>query len=195
MSAGRYTDRSRYHAVIGGGGVFGSLVAKRLAERDWKVLILEAGTGAATTWEGYSASVDSFRAALHKSPNSPYLPNPAAPSPDNTDPYAYFVQDPKRKSPYASDYLRALGGTTMHWEGVVPRMYEEDFLTKSHYEVGKDWPFARKEEKEGCKELSQETLDMLHKYYAQAEFELGVSGNADEMQFSGVMARGYKYPM
>ncbi|WP_052230284.1 GMC family oxidoreductase [Streptomyces sp. CT34] len=194
MTADRYErDRVRYHAVIVGGGVFGSLVAKRLSENGWKVLVLEAGTGSAATWEGYTAAVDDFRSALSKSPNSPYLANPAAPSPDNTHPLDYFVQKSAPESLYASDYLRTLGGTTLHWEGVVPRMYEKDFLTKANYGVGEDWPLARKDP--GGKDLSQKTLDMLNKYYAEAEAELGVAGDATQVRESGVMAPKYTYPM
>ncbi|TJZ54201.1 GMC family oxidoreductase [Streptomyces piniterrae] len=193
MTADRYAhNRVRYHAVIVGGGIYGSLVAKRLSENGWKVLILEAGTGSVATWEGYSAAVDDYRAALHKSPNSPYLPNPAAPSPDNTDPSGYFVQ--QLDGPlYASDYLRTLGGTTLHWEGVVPRMHEGDFLTQTRYGVGKNWPLKVHDKDPSA--LSPTTLAMLHKYYSEAEFELGVAGDAKALGKSGVMVPKYTYPM
>ncbi|MCX2729275.1 hypothetical protein OOZ19_03410 [Saccharopolyspora sp. NFXS83] len=176
MSQDNYAEGQHYDAVIVGSGVYGSLVAKRLGERGWRVLVLEAGTTAAASWEGYTEAVRGFRAALTKSPNSPYLPNPAAPSPDATDPDGYFVQNPV-VSPYGSDYLRARGGTTLHWEGVVPRMHEADLLMHTRYEHGRDWPFAHETGPGGVERLSPKVLADLRKYYKQAEFELGVSGN------------------
>ncbi|CAM03570.1 choline dehydrogenase-like flavoprotein [Saccharopolyspora erythraea NRRL 2338] len=194
MNASRYADRHRYDAVVVGSGVYGSLVAKRLGERGWRVLVLEAGTGTTASWEGYTEAVRGFRAALLKSPNSPYLSNPAAPSPDATDPDGYFVQNPD-VSPYGSDYLRAMGGTTLHWEGVVPRMHEHDFFGLLNYGHGRDWPFSSELDENGLNVLHEEDRKDVQKYYRQAEHELGVCGDAKELEHSGMTIPDYVYPM
>ncbi len=192
MFASRYVDRRRYDAVIVGGGVYGSLMAKRLGERGWQVLVLEAGTGTSAPWEGYTASVSEFHTSLKKTANSPYLDNPAAPSPDNTDPHGYFVQ--KTGQPYASDYLRTLGGAMLHWEGVVPRMHEQDFLTHTLYGKGLDWPFPTQGAGANTT-LTPEIREEIGDYYRQVEFELGVAGDAEKLKNSGLHVPGYVYPM
>ncbi|ARF54959.1 GMC family oxidoreductase [Streptomyces gilvosporeus] len=186
--------RRRYDAVIVGGGWVGSILAKRLGAQGWQVLVLEAGNGGTETWPGYLDSLSTFYSAVAKVPNSAYRPNAAAPSPDVLDlapvrnPQAgqpeftargYFVQN--GQLPYGTDYLRALGGTAMHWLGAVPRMHPDDFATQTHYGYGRDWPL---------------TAQDLQPWYAEAERELGVAGNAAEQKDLGVVTDPHhQYPM
>ncbi len=160
----------------------------------WQVLVLEAGNGGTETWPGYLDSLSTFYSAVAKVPNSAYRPNTAAPSPDVLDlapvrnpqtgqpeftAQGYFVQN--GKLPYGTDYLRALGGTAMHWLGAVPRMHPDDFATQTTYGYGRDWPL---------------TAQDLQRWYAEAERELGVAGHTAEQKELGVVTDPHhQYPM
>ena len=141
---------SEYDAVIVGGGISGALVAKRLAAEGKRVLILEAGADDGDKPETYRAYHTAYQLNPIKVPNSPYAQNPSAPSPTVLDigPIApgapdhagYFVQ--KGPLPFRSDYLRALGGTSLHWLGTCLRMQPRDFRTASEFGHGVDWPLS-----------------------------------------------------
>ncbi|MGW4898350.1 GMC family oxidoreductase [Kitasatospora sp. NPDC004240] len=185
--------RRRYDVVIVGGGWSGSLIAKELGDQGWRVLILEAGNGGTETWPGYLGSLSTYHRAVAKVPNSAYRRNTAAPSPDVLDlapvrdpepgqpeftANGYFVQ--RGRLPYGTDYLRELGGAAMHWLGATPRMHPEDFATE-RYGYGRSWPIDAGE---------------LQRWYARAEFEIGVAGNAQDQRAIGVVADpDYVYPM
>ena len=55
----------------------------------------------------------------------------------------------------------AVGGQALHWGGTCNRFSEEDLRLKSMYGLYVDWPLEWKE---------------LEKYYCEAEYKLGVSG-------------------
>ncbi|MCY9784341.1 GMC family oxidoreductase [Nocardiopsis sp. EMB25] len=188
-ATGPETRRDHYDAVIVGAGWSGSLIAGRLGRQGWRVLLLEAGEGGTESWSGHLDSVSTYRSAVAKVPNSAYRHNTAAPSPDVLDlspkkgggytADGYFVQD--GPLPYRTDYLRALGGSGMHWLGAVPRMHADDFATGTTYGYGRDWPFTAKD---------------LEPYYEEAERELGVAGDAAEQRKLGVVSDpDYVYPM
>lgn len=193
-TTGAEAARGSYDAVIVGAGWAGSLIAKNLGTRGWRVLVLEAGEAGTQTWDGYLDSVRSFHSAVAKVPNSAYRHNTAAPFPDVLDlspkkgdahgeheytAGGYFVQE--GKLPYGSDYIRALGGAGMHWLGAVPRMLPDDFATKKNYGYGRDWPIKAHD---------------LEPYYEAAEREIGVAGDAEEQRKLGVVSdQEYAYPM
>jgi glucose dehydrogenase len=72
--------------------------------------------------------------------------------------------------------VRAVGGTSLHWDGETPRFRANDFRLRSLYGVGDDWPIAYAE---------------LEPYYVLAERELGVSGGEDPF----ASPRSAPYPM
>ncbi|MEU5190325.1 GMC family oxidoreductase [Streptomyces klenkii] len=190
MSPAPRHGRARYDVIVVGAGLSGSLVAKELGDKGWRVLVLEAGTGTLGSWPGHLGALDTYYAALAKVPNSPYRPNAAAPSPDVLDltglpsggyrSHGYFLQ--QGPLPYGSDYLRAGGGTVLHWLGLTPRMHPEDFRTRRTYGYGRDWPIG---------------YDDLEPHYRAAERALGVAGDAAEQADAiGLpFPDGYVYPM
>ncbi|GAA1956696.1 GMC family oxidoreductase [Kitasatospora viridis] len=170
---------SRWDAVVVGAGMAGSLVAKELGARGWRVLVLEAGPG-----QPEPASLERFRSAVFKTPNSPYAPAPYAPSADVLDlsrppGEGHLVQ--QGPLPYASGYLRANGGTGLVWTGLAPRMHPEDFRA-GDFGHGRNWPIG---------------YDQLEPYYQAAEAELGVAADAAEQRAAvGLpMPEQYRFPM
>lgn len=178
-----------YDAVIVGAGVMGAMVAKSLSEAGKRVLILEAGYASGLSFEDYQSYVDTYHRALPKIPNSPFPPNPMAPSPYATEivnmtpgtPILNGYQVEQGPLAFGSTYLRALGGTSMHWLGTCPRMVPNDFRMYSQYGVAVDWP------------LSYEDLEP---YYRKAEWAMGVAGNKEDQEYYGVtFPADYDYPM
>ena len=145
--------------VVVGSGVAGALIAHRLAEAGKSVIMLEAGPRM-QRWQ----IVERFRNQANKMDfMGPYPASKAAPHPmlygENAD---YLVQ--KGEQPYDAQYIRAVGGTTWHWAASAWRFLPSDFVLKSEYGVGRDWPIG---------------YDDLEDYYFRAEVALGVWGPND----------------
>jgi quinoprotein glucose dehydrogenase len=70
-----------------------------------------------------------------------------------------------------------VGGLAMHWGGVSPRYSPEDFVLRSQFGVGDDWPF---------------TYEELDPFYQEAEERMGVAG---EQGPPALDPRGKPYPM
>ena len=176
------TNGLSHDVVIVGAGVAGSLLAKRLTSWGFRVLVIEAGPATPWSFDGYNRHLETYFAASSKGAQSPWPPAVGAPQPDSRDVATgdgYFVQNgPVR---YGSTYTRAQGGSTLHWLGVSLRMLPEDFVLRSSYGVGRDWPLG---------------YAALEPYYQQAEFEMGVAADCADQAHSGVeFAPGYDYPM
>lgn len=187
MSYGEY----HYDAVIVGAGISGAIIAKTLALQGKRVLILEAGAAPAQTFAGYREYLERFYTQTIKVPNAPYPNDPHAPAPNVLDVHkipaggmsdeGYFVQ--RGPLPFASDYTRAGGGTTLHWMGTCLRMLPNDFTFQSTYGQGVDWPL---------------TYQDLRPFYERAEREIGVAGDVSEQNYPGIGADywgNYVFPM
>jgi choline dehydrogenase-like flavoprotein len=173
----------RYDVVIVGAGISGAIIAKVLADAGKRVLLLEAGTDLARSFEGYQQQLDTFFGAFFKTPEGPYEFNPNAPQPDipgiDTPGARYFVET--SPTAFRSTYARAAGGTTLHWLGTCLRMLPEDFELQKRFGRGLDWPIG---------------YDDLAPDYELAEWEIGVSADVGDQAYLGItFPSGYQYPM
>ncbi len=187
-------SRPNYDVVIIGAGVIGAAMARRISDAGKHVLLLEAGTGDALEWNRYEQFVETFRSASPKATSTGYPNNTAAPWPDVLDipnPPDYTIAPGKPVDtgyyveagpiPFRSDYLRMVGGTTMHWQGSSFRMLPNDFHTHDTYGRGDNWPLS---------------YDDLDPYYEDAELEIGVAADVEDQAYLGITFRpGYVYPM
>jgi len=151
MSSGR-TPVENADVCIVGAGPAGGLVAARLASEGYGVVVLDAGPRFDP-----EDRLDRQERAIR----------PAYDRPDVWD------GDPERDAHAASGEwfyplnharVKGVGGSTLHWQGMVMRLHEDDFNSASERGVGVDWPI--------------EYAD-LRPYYAAAERELGVAGAMD----------------
>jgi choline dehydrogenase-like flavoprotein len=189
---------NHYDVVIVGAGIAGAILTKTLASAGKRVVVLEAGVHAGMDLQGneaylnYQKYLDTFYLSNAKVPNSPYPNLKDAPSPDVLDLAAiigttpltngYFVQN--GPLPFASDYNRNPGGTTLHWLGTCLRMLPNDFKMKTTYGQGVDWPIS---------------YDDLKPYYEMAEREIGVAGDVSAQRYpemgNNYWGDDYVFPM
>ncbi len=164
------SDTLSADVVIVGSGIAGAMTGYSLARAGIKVLILEAGPRV-----DRAQAVVRFRNSPTKGANSPYPAHPMVPQPDLDDIGAYYVQ----AGPVTFNGLQArvVGGTTWHWGGLTLRYRPNDFVLKSKFGVGVDWPL---------------TYDDLEPWYAEAEREIGVCGPPD---YDWGAPRSSPYPM
>ena len=194
----------RFDVAIVGSGVAGALIAKQLALRGKKVVILEAGAGVPPNINNY---MERFYTASFKVPESPYPPTLFSPPDSNrlselADPgtvnagrptvlslgawkdptKSYLVQGQNPgDQPFGSTYERVAGGTSTHWLGTCLRFSVKDFKMKSVYGQFVDWPIGYSD---------------LDAWYGRAERELGVAADVREQAGLGIpYASGYSYPM
>jgi len=186
----------RYDVVIVGGGFAGAAIAKTIAKKGRKrILILEAGRATGMTADKYASHVTFFQSSLVNEPNTPYPNSLNAPQAEvgdirqikpgsAVDTSGYLVQ--MGPLPFQSDFTRALGGTSLHWLGTCLRMLPSDFKLRSTYGQGVDWPVDYED---------------LRPYYEKAEWEIiGVAGSVDHQHYPDIddkeyFGDTYHYPM
>jgi choline dehydrogenase-like flavoprotein len=137
-----------------GAGPAGAIVAARLAERGHDVVVLDAGPR--FDREDRTKQLDA-----HLRPGVDGLWGMG----EGRDAY---VSTGSRDYPLNATRVKGIGGSTLHWQGMVMRLHERDFELDSRHGVGADWPID---------------YDDLRPHYAAAERELGVAG-ADDNPFS-----------
>ena len=144
--------------VIVGAGAVGGMVAYKLASAGTKVLILEAGPRIAR-----EAAVERFWQSVEKGPNAPYENTPYAPHPELHQLDRYFINE--GPDTFIGLYTRVVGGTTWHFTGFATRLRPNDFLMRSKFGVGVDWPIPYTE---------------MEPWWVEAEKEWGVAGFAGD---------------
>ncbi len=145
--------------VIVGAGIAGSLAAAGLAAKGIDTLVLDAGPRITRgqALRTYYAAPDRGK------PTASYPDTAYAPHPRTGEPDGYFVQ--AGPEPFGTTYLRVVGGTTWHWEGVCLRFVPDDFRMKSAFGLALDWPISYRD---------------LEPWYDAAEAAIGVAGDAAE---------------
>ncbi|WP_253737817.1 GMC family oxidoreductase [Halohasta salina] len=132
-----------------GAGPAGALVASRLAEAGHEVVVLDAGP----------RFDPSDRLARQERAIRPFYDRPAVWDGDpERDAHS---NDGERFYPLNHARVKGIGGSTLHWQGMVMRLHEADFNSQSERGIGVDWPI---------------NYEDLRPYYAAAERELGVAG-------------------
>jgi choline dehydrogenase-like flavoprotein len=165
-----------YDVVIIGSGISGAILAKRLLEQDQKrkVLILEAGDG---DLNDRTRETSNYFSNLNKFPESPFDENVNAPSATIKDligggpSYLDHVDQEGKTTRFGSTYVRKTGGTMWHWMGTCLRFMPNDFLMKSQYGRGVDWPIKYDEMAKTARDKNGLS------YYDMAEDEIGVSAS------------------
>ncbi|MCC6197807.1 MAG: GMC family oxidoreductase [Burkholderiales bacterium] len=156
--------------VIVGSGIAGAMTGYTLARNGVKVLILEAGPRV-----DRANATALFRRSPTKTPNAPYPAHPKVPQPDEDSIGSYYVQ--AGPVTFRGLQARCVGGTTWHWGGLTLRYRPNDFMLKSKFGVGVDWPLRYAD---------------LERWYGEAESEIGVCGPPD---YDWGSPRSTPYPM
>ena len=148
-----------------GAGPAGAMVAYSLANRGHDVVILEAGPRF-----DKEARVDRMKDQLHPT----HSDNEIWDMGGDRDEY---TTSGEHSWPINQRRVKGVGGTSLHWGSVVPRLYEKDFEMQSRHGIARDWPISYED---------------LRPYYAEAEQEIGVAGDDDTPFFP---PREESYPM
>jgi len=182
-----------YDVIIVGSGVAGALCARSLSQSGrHRILILEAGDNGITeaqhvlfhhVMDSQGNRGDMY--APYKNLRSRFF----APAPESAQleleeqrsgGEKYYDYSPASKHAFKAGYNRMVGGSTWSWRGNCPRFIPSDFKLKTLFGVGRDWPLD---------------YDELEPWYCEAERELGVSGNHDELNGLFGSQRSKEFPM
>ncbi len=152
-----------------GGGIAGILLASKLVTTGKKVLILDQGPR--FTEKDRANFLSKSKEDLNDFANYN----------DNVDPRVITPLSSAKTDDLVVEWtnyrLFGIGGTALHFEGLMMRPIEEDMQVKTRYGYSRDWPISYSE---------------LEPWLLEAENEIGVSGNDDNPYAS---SRSGSYPM
>jgi choline dehydrogenase-like flavoprotein len=162
-----------------GAGPAGSLVAAHLAEAGHEVVVLDAGPRFdpddrteqldAHIRPGVDGAVRNTAGNRTVAGDGPW---------GMGGPRDAYTSEGPRHYPLNATRVKGIGGSTLHWQGMVMRLHERDFELHSRHGVGIDWPIDYAD---------------LRPYYAAAERELGVAG-ADDNPFAPPRTEPFPLP-
>ena len=131
----RYKPEETVDMLIVGAGAGGATLAQRLARRDWRVLVLEAGP----FWD----------------PDEDWVSDEAGAHPLYwTEERIIGGEDPVDLGKNNSG--RGVGGSMIHYAGFTPRFHPSDFEVYTRDGVGADWPIAYEDLKPHYERLERE---------------------------------------
>jgi choline dehydrogenase-like flavoprotein len=152
--------------VIVGSGAGGGVIAKELGEAGLEVIVLEVGKRYDPYYDYPTHAIDfEIRAG-----------NVFAPKDWRRDLYTSGTS-----MPYLYNRVKGLGGATLAYHAMSPRLHESDFRVRSEDGIADDWPI---------------TYADLEPYYTKVEYELGVSGpdGADGNPFDAPRSKPFPTP-
>ncbi len=152
--------------IVIGSGAGGGVMAKQLGEAGLEVIVLEAGRRYDPYNDYHTSAIDfEVRAADVFAPKDP-----------RRDQYTSGG-----KNRFSYHRVKGVGGSTLCYHAMTPRLHESDFRVRSQDGVADDWPISYAD---------------LEPYYTKVEYELGVSGpdGADANPFDPPRSRPYPTP-
>lgn len=154
--------------LIIGAGASGGTAAKVFTEAGIRVVALDRGPFLKN--EQFSGDELKYLNRNYVWPDPQLKPRTYRPDEESPEEEVQFSPTPQ-----------GVGGGTIHWGGIVPRMTEDDFRLRSlHGDIPGaslvDWPI--------------EYAD-LEPYYTRVEWELGTSGLAGANRWEGPRSKGY----
>ena len=142
----------RVDVCVVGAGPAGALVAATLARRGHDVVVLEAGP---------RFEFDDRENQMERAIRPPYDEAEIWEMGGERDRY---VSSGEQYYPLNVSRVKGVGGSTLHWQGMVMRLHETDFAGTAGSGDDPSWPLD---------------YDHLQEYYAAAEREMGVAGASD----------------
>jgi choline dehydrogenase-like flavoprotein len=165
MSSGT-NSREVADVIVIGSGAGGGVIAKELSEAGLQVTVLEAGRRYDPYNDYHTNEIDfEVRAGNVFSPKDPRRD--------------HYTAGGANGFSYAR--VKGVGGSTLCYHAMTPRLHESDFRVRSEDGVADDWPITYAE---------------LEPYYTKVEYELGVSGpdGADASPFEPPRSKPYPTP-
>jgi choline dehydrogenase-like flavoprotein len=163
------SEEIRTDYFIAGAGIAGILLAGRLAASGRRVLLADQGPRFS------EADRAGIIRRIHRTLND------FADYNDETDPAMITPHTSAGESaetaPWSYQRVYGIGGTALHFDGIMIRPLAEDLQVKTLYGYGRDWPISYAE---------------LEPWLQQAEIEIGVAGGDDNPYAA---PRSGPYPM
>ncbi len=158
--------KDRADVIVVGSGAGGGVIAKELGEAGLEVVVLEAGKRY-DPYHDYPTQALDFEVRT----NDVFAPKDA-----RRDRYTSGG-----RSPFNYSRVKGVGGATLWYHAMSPRLHESDFRVRSRDGIADDWPISYSD---------------LEGYYTKVEYELGVSGpdGADANPFEPPRSQPFPTP-
>jgi len=161
-----------WDAIVIGSGATGGAAARQLTQRGLRVLVLEAGSPITSRGDYGSFLTNGTRQLYRHFISRRQQMQESHPTYWKTNP-DFWVDDVKNpyttppEMPFRWIRSRRLGGRSLTWDAVAPRMSDFEFKAASRDGYGPDWPINHAD---------------LAPYYSDLERFLGVHGSRDGLE-------------